>query len=365
LPGGGVRFTVWAPAAQRVAVRVDDGDPAADHALARDADGVWSAVVASARAGADYQFVLDGGPALPDPASRWQPHDVHGPSRVVDPAGFAWTDAAWRGRAMADYVIYELHVGTFSEAGTFDGAIPHLAGLAELGVTAIELMPVAEFPGGRNWGYDGVQLYAPESAYGGPEALRRLVDAAHAAGLAVVLDVVYNHFGPEGNYLGAYGPYVTGEARTPWGDAVNYGGAQSAEVRRFAIENALYWVTEFHADGLRLDAIHGIVDASEPHLLAELVARVQRQASALGRTVCLIAESDMNDPKVVRPAAEGGYGFDAQWSDDFHHAVHVALTGETGGYYGGFGAPGLIAAALRDPFVRPARAPGAPDAPWA
>jgi maltooligosyltrehalose trehalohydrolase len=365
LPGGGVRFAVWAPRAQRVDVRVHRDGGAADHPLAREADGIFAAAVADAGAGTDYQFVLDGGAPLPDPVSRAQPADVHGPSRVVDPAAHRWGDAGWRAPALADLVLYELHVGTFSDAGTFDGAIPHLAELRDLGVTAIEIMPVAEFPGARNWGYDGVHLYAPEWSYGGPDGLKRLVDAAHAAGLAVVLDVVYNHLGPEGNYLGAYGPYFTSEARTPWGDAVNFGGADSAEVRRFVIDNAAYWVTEYHIDGLRLDAIHGIVDASEPHLLAELVVRVRAAAAALGREVLLIAESDLNDARVVRPAAERGYGFDAQWSDDFHHAVHVALTGETRGYYGGFERPGLVAAALRDPFLRPARAVGEEVAEWA
>jgi maltooligosyltrehalose trehalohydrolase len=283
---------------------------------------------------------------------------------VVDPAAHPWRDGGWHAPALADYVIYELHDGTYSDAGTFDGAIPHLAELADLGVTAIEIMPVAEFPGGRNWGYDGVHLYAPESSYGGPDGLKRLVDAAHAAGLAVVLDVVYNHLGPEGNYLGAYGPYFTSAARTPWGDAVNFGGPGSPGVRRFVVDNALYWITEYRVDALRLDAIHGIVDDGDPHILGELVARVHAEAAALGRRVCVIAESDLNDPKVVRPAAEGGYGFDAQWSDDFHHAVHVALTGETSGYYAGYDADGVLAAVLRDPFVRPPRAVGAEVGEW-
>jgi len=252
---------------------------------------------------------------------------------------------------MADYVIYELHVGTFSEEGTFDGVIPHLADLKALGVTAIEIMPVAEFPGERNWGYDGVYPYAPESGYGGPEGLKRLVDAAHGVGLAVVLDVVYNHLGPEGNYLGMFGPYFTDVYRTPWGSAVNYDAAGSDEVRRFVIDNALYWVTEYHVDALRLDAIHGIFDFGAEHVLAELTRRVHEQAAALVRRVHLIAESDLNDPRVIRPVEEYGFGFDAQWSDDFHHSVHSALTGETTGYYADFGGVGPVITALGDPFV--------------
>jgi maltooligosyltrehalose trehalohydrolase len=283
--------------------------------------------------------------------SRWQPDGVHGPSRVVDPGAFEWTDGEWRGIPMADYIIYELHVGTFTPAGTFDGVIDDLPRLRELGVTAIEIMPIGEFPGGRNWGYDGAHLYAVQSTYGGPDGLKRLVDAAHAAGMAVVLDVVYNHLGPEGNYLDAFGPYFTDRYRTPWGRAVNYDGAGSDEVRRLVIDNALYWVTEYHVDGLRLDAVHGIFDFGALHVLQELAEAVHRQAEQLGRTVVVIGESDLNDPKLIRLPEEGGYGLDAQWSDDFHHAVHVALTGERSGYYADFGGVEMIAESLREPFV--------------
>jgi maltooligosyltrehalose trehalohydrolase len=338
------RFTVWAPRAHQLSVRVRTGAAAGDHPLARDERGVFSATIPGVKAGDDYVYRIDGGAERPDPASQWQPHGVHGASRVVDPDAFAWTDDQWKGIEMADFVIYELHVGTFTPEGTFDAVIPRLAALRELGITAIELMPVAQFPGERNWGYDGVQLYAPQNSYGGPEALKRLVNAAHAEGLAVVLDVVYNHIGPEGNYLAEYGPYFTDVYRTPWGSAVNYDGADSDEVRRFVIENALYWVSDFHMDALRLDAIHGIFDFQARHVLAELTARVHALAGELGRSVKVIAESDLNDPQLLRPVEKGGYAMDAQWSDDFHHSVHVALTGESAGYYEGFAQYGDIAA---------------------
>ena len=346
---GGVRFSVWAPAAERAVIQVV-GPVAAEHAMEREPGGVFACVVDGLSAGADYLIGLDGRPGRPDPVSRHQPHGVHGPSRVVDPA-FEWHDAEWPGRQMADLVIYELHVGTFTAEGTFDAAIARLDHLVDLGVTAIELMPVAEFPGARNWGYDGVSLYAPSNAYGGPAGLRRLVDAAHTRGLAVVLDVVYNHVGPEGNYLGEFGPYFTDRYRTPWGNALNYDDADSDEVRRFVIENALYWIREFHIDALRLDAVHAIYDFSARHLLAELTAAVHELGAALGRRTLVIAESDLNDPRVVSPPGRGGWGLDAQWSDDYHHALHVALTGERAGYYADFDGFGDLASAIRDRFV--------------
>ena len=346
-----MRFTVWAPRAQRLAVHVRTGSAAGEHALERDEHGVFSAMIAGVRAGDDYAYRIDDGPERPDAASRWQPEGVHGPSRVADPDAFHWTDDAWAGIEMADYAIYELHVGTFTIEGTFDAVIPRLAALRELGVTAIELMPVAQFPGARNWGYDGVQLYAPQNSYGGPEALKRLVNAAHAEGLAVVLDVVYNHVGPEGNYLAEFAPYFTDVYRTPWGSAVNYDGPDSDEVRRFIIQNACYWVTEFHMDALRLDAIHGIFDFQARHVLAELTASIHSRAAELGRRVMVIAESDLNDPRLLRPVERGGFAMDAQWSDDFHHAVHVALTGESAGYYEGFAHYGDIAA-IADALAR-------------
>jgi maltooligosyltrehalose trehalohydrolase len=351
---GATRFVVWAPSARQLSVRVHTGDAAGEHQLVRDDRGVFSSTIPGVRAGDDYAYRIDGGDERPDPVSRWQPHGVHGASRVVDPHTFAWTDNGWKGIEMADFVIYELHVGTFTPEGTFDAIIPRLASLRELGVTAIELMPVAQFPGERNWGYDGVQLYAPQHSYGGPDALKRLVDAAHAEGLAVVQDVVYNHVGPEGNYLAEFGPYFTSVYRTPWGPAVNYDGADSDEVRRFIIENACYWVREFHMDALRLDAVHGIYDFRAVHLTEALAERVHALADVLDRHVEVIAESDLNDPRLLRPVSLGGYGMDAQWSDDFHHAVHVALTGERVGYYEGFAEHGAIAAiadALEHRFV--------------
>ncbi|MEO8880885.1 MAG: malto-oligosyltrehalose trehalohydrolase [Gemmatimonadaceae bacterium] len=351
---GATHFAVWAPNARQLTVRVHTGAAAGEHTLARDEQGVFTATIDGVHAGDDYAFRIDGGDERPDPVSRSQPHGVHGASRVVDPAAFAWTDREWKGMEMPDFVIYELHTGTFTPEGTFDAIIPRLAELRDLGITAIELMPVAQFPGERNWGYDGVQLYAPQNSYGGSDALKRLVDAAHAEGLAVVLDVVYNHVGPEGNYLAEYGPYFTHVYRTPWGPAVNYDGAGSDEVRRFIIENACYWVHEFHIDALRLDAVHGIYDFRAVHLTEALTEQVHATADALGRRVEIIAESDLNDPRLLRPVERGGYGMDAQWSDDFHHAVHVALTGERAGYYQGFAEHGditAIADALSRKFV--------------
>ena len=343
----GVRFSVWAPNATRVAVQIEGGDR---HSLEASGAGVFEGTVRGARAGTDYRYVLDDA-VVPDAVSRFQPRGVHGPSRVVDPSEYHWGDAEWRGLTMADAVIYELHIGTFSDEGTFRGAIPHLRGLRELGITAIEIMPVAEFPGSRNWGYDGVHLYAPQSTYGGPEALRALIDAAHAEGLGLVLDVVYNHLGPEGNYLGSYGPYFTGRYKTPWGPALNYDDALCDEVRRFIVDNALYWVTEFHIDALRLDAIHGIFDFSPRHILRDIAESVHHQGSLLGRQALVIGESDLNDPRIVRATDACGYGLDAQWADDLHHAIHAGLTGERNGYYADFGGVAPIATALRTPFV--------------
>ncbi len=342
LHANGTAFSVWAPNARQLAVRVHTGAAAGEYPLVRSERGVFSATVAGVRAGDDYAYRIDGGVERPDPVSRWQPHGVHGASRVVDPVAFAWTDSAWTGIEMADFIIYELHVGTFTPEGTFDAVVGRLESLRELGITAIELMPVGQFPGERNWGYDGVQLFAPQSSYGGPDALKRLVNAAHEIGIAVVLDVVYNHVGPEGNYLAEYGPYFTNVYRTPWGPAVNYDGPHSDEVRRFIIENACYWVREFHMDALRLDAVHGIYDFRAVHLTEALTERVKRTAREVGRRVQVIAESDLNDPRLLPPVEQGGYAMDAQWSDDFHHSVHVALTGERAGYYQGFAEHGDI-----------------------
>ena len=350
LPGQGVRFRVWAPRARTLDVTVVSPSSRVVGLERGDGD-VFEAIVPGIAPGADYFYLIDGDRERPDPVSRWQPHGVHGPSRVVDPAAHAWTDPAWKGIPLEGYILYELHVGTFTVEGTFEAVIPTLADLRQLGVTAVEIMPVAEFPGERNWGYDGVHLYAPQSSYGGPSGLRRLIDACHHEGLAVVLDVVYNHLGPEGNYLSEYAPYFSGRYRTPWGEAVNFDGADSDGVRRFFVDNALYWVTEYHVDALRLDAVHSMFDFSAQHILEEIAAAVHERAAWLGRSVWVIAESDLNDPRVISPVEVGGFGIDAQWSDDFHHSLHVLLTGNKRGYLADFGRMDDLRKALTQGFV--------------
>jgi maltooligosyltrehalose trehalohydrolase len=344
------RFSVWASHVHRIDVQVlgHGGQPVP---LARGVGGHFEITIPGVGAGDRYIYRLDGGKERPDPASRSQPEGVHGPSEVVDPDQFHWTDQNWRGLPLERFIIYELHVGTWTGKGTFQAAIAHLEYLRDLGITAIELMPVAQFPGARNWGYDGVGLFAPQSTYGGPQGLKELIDACHRCGLAVILDVVYNHVGPEGNYLQDFGPYFTDRYRTPWGPAINYDGPDSDEVRRFIISNALYWVTEYHIDALRLDAIHGIYDFSALHILKEMSDAVRTESGRAGRRVLLIAESDLNDSRIIAPSTEGGYGLDAQWSDDFHHALHTVLTGERTGYYEDFGQLAYLATALQDGFV--------------
>jgi maltooligosyltrehalose trehalohydrolase len=345
-------FSVWAP---RAAERVDLVLPAERQRIEMTTTtrpGWWAVDVPDAGPGTDYQFSIDGGPAFPDPRSEFQPDGVHGPSRVVNHSAFAWTDDHWRGAApLSGALIYEAHIGTFTPEGTFEAAIEKLPHLVELGVTHLELLPVPEFPGERGWGYDGVALFAPHHAYGGPDGLKRLVDAAHGAGIGVILDVVYNHLGPDGNYLGAYGPYFTSRYNTPWGEAVNYDDAGSDEVRDFVCDNACHWLEQFHVDGLRLDAVHAIFDTSAVHILEEMARRVSTLQARLGRRKFLIAESDLNDPKLVRAPEAGGYGLDAAWSDDFHHALHSALTGETAGYYEDFGGLAPLARALERGYV--------------
>lgn len=344
---GGVQFRVWAPEAASVEVEVvDSGTP--KKLLQR--DGEYFQGIVSAEAGNRYWYWIDGTLRRPDPASRFQPEGVHGPSQVVDPV-FSWSDGHWAGTPLDTYILYELHVGAFTAEGTFDGVISRLDYLCELGITAIELMPVAQFPGDRNWGYDGTCLFAPQNSYGGPDGLKRLVDACHARGVAVVLDVVYNHLGPEGNYLHAFGPYFTDRYRTPWGDAVNFDGPDSDEVRHYFISNARYWITEFHVDALRLDAVHGIYDFSALHILQELTRSVHLQGAALGRRVHVIAESDLNDVRIISPPEAGGYGIDAQWNDDFHHALRTLLTGEKAGYYADFGAFSDLVKSFNEGFV--------------
>jgi maltooligosyltrehalose trehalohydrolase len=349
---GGVtvnRCAVWAPLASQVAVEAGG----VRRSMEVVGGGWFELRDGGVETGGDYAFVLDGGTPLPDPRSAWQPNGVHGPSRVVDHSAFAWTDSAWRGARLADAVVYEMHIGTFSAAGTLDAAIDHIPQLVDVGVSAVELLPVAAFPGARGWGYDGVGLYAVHESYGGPDALKRFVHACHRAGIAVVMDVVYNHLGPDGNHLGEFGPYFTDRHRTPWGSAINYDGPGSDEVRRFIVDNAVMWLRDYHCDALRLDAVHAIVDTSAVHLLEEISTTVHAVAGELGRELWVIAESDLNDPRVVNDTGRGGYGCDAQWSDDFHHSLHASLTGETTGYYTDFGRVEDVALSLRHVFVNP------------
>jgi maltooligosyltrehalose trehalohydrolase len=349
---GGVtvnRCAVWAPKAARVEVATRG----ARLRMAAAGRGWFELLDGRVAAGDDYAFILDGGEPRPDPRSPWQPLGVHGASRAVDHDAFRWTDGRWRGRSLRNSIMYEMHTGTFSEMGTFDGAVEHIDHLAALGVDAVELLPVTAYPGMRGWGYDGVDLFAVHEAYGGPEALKRFVDACHRAGIAVVMDVVYNHLGPDGNYLGEFGPYFTDRHRTPWGDAINYDGPGSDEVRRFVVDNALMWLRDYHCDGLRLDAVHAIIDTSAIHLLEEISTAVRSLSIELGRELWVIAESDLNDPRVVNDVDDGGYGCDAQWSDDFHHALHATLTGETSGYYSDFGRVEDVVLSLDNVFVNP------------
>jgi maltooligosyltrehalose trehalohydrolase len=348
LKNGACEFRVWAPRAKQLTLRfIGSGD----YTMEPEANGHFR-YSAPAKAGDKYLYVVDRQKPVPDPVSRYLPEGVHGPTQIVDPDKFQWHDAGWRGLGLNDYVMYELHVGTFSQSGKFEGVIEKLEYLKHsLGVSVIELMPVAAFPGERNWGYDGVSPYAVQHSYGGPNGLKALVDAAHAVGLAVVLDVVYNHLGNEGNYLRMFAPYFTDRHHTPWGEAINYDGEGSEGVRRYFVENGLFWIREYHLDGLRLDAVQNIYDDSKPHILQEIRDSVQVLAGELGRQVCLIAETDENDAKLVRTVKRGGYGYDALWSDDFHHSIHAFLTGERSGYYQDFGDPRQIARALNEGFV--------------
>ena len=342
-----MKLEVWAPNARTVMVRVGNESLA----MTRKENGYWEAEAAMASAGADYFFVVDNKMPMPDPRSAFQPHGIHGASRFFDHAQFPWKHQSWTAPSLPSAIIYELHIGTFTPAGTFDAAIERLNYLADLGITHVELMPIGEFSGDRGWGYDSVDLFAPHHAYGGPDGLKRLVDACHGRELAVLLDVVYNHFGPAGNYLPQYGPYLTSHYATPWGDAVNFDDRGSDDMRRFFCDNAKMWLRDYRFDGLRLDAIHAIVDTSATHFLEQLAAEVAELARTLGRSLVLIAESDLNDPRVIYDTASGGYGIDAQWSDDFHHSLHTILTGESTGYYADFGSIADFAKALRQAFV--------------
>ena len=334
---GTTRFRLWAPGARQVELWLEE--PGRAVAMPRDAGGWAEYVTREAPAGTRYRYRIDGDLLVPDPAARFQPGDVHGASEVIDPLAHAWTDTAWSGLAPERLVFYELHVGAFSAAGTYAGVTERLDHLVSLGVTAVELMPVADFPGRRGWGYDGVLLYAPEATYGRPEDLKTLVDAAHARGLAVFLDVVYNHFGPEGNYLHRYAPdFFNPRHQTPWGDGINYDGPGSEVVRAFAIHNALYWIEEYHLDGLRLDAVNAISDGSPQHLLVEL-GRAVAGGPGRERPVHLVLENGANEARYLRRIDGRRPLYQAQWNDDLHHALHVLLTGDRGGYYGDYQPP--------------------------
>jgi maltooligosyltrehalose trehalohydrolase len=346
---GTCRFYVWAPFARHVDVHLLSSQEIVKP-LERLAKGYHEGSFSGVEVGRLYMYRLDGEKERPDPASRYQPQGVHGPSEVTD-SRFAWEDGGWSGVPLKDYVIYELHVGAYTPEGNFEAIIPHLDRLKGLGVTAIELMPVAQFPGARNWGYDGVYPFAVQNSYGGPQSLKRLVNACHLQGLAVVLDVVYNHPGPEGNYLWDFGPYFTDRYRTLWGSSINFDGPHSDEVRRFFVDNALYWVRDFHVDALRLDAVHAILDFSAKPFLQELAAAVHEEADALGRRIFVMPESALNDAKVIRSPQLGGYGLDAQWNDDFHHALRTLVTGDRSGYYVDFGRTEHLAKALREGYV--------------
>jgi maltooligosyltrehalose trehalohydrolase len=338
---GSVRFRLWAPAAHQVELCLAGSNRGTrlslELSLEQFDDGWFELVTDAAKPGTQYRFRIDGGQEVPDPASRYQPEDVHGPSEVIDPTAFAWKDDTWRGRRWEEAVIYELHVGAFTPTGTFSAARDRLDYLADLGITAIELMPVADFPGQRNWGYDGVLPFAPDSTYGRPEDLKTLVQSAHERGLMILLDVVYNHFGPEGNYLNFYAPqFFTSRHKTPWGNAINFDGAGSRTVRDFFIQNALYWLTEYQFDGLRLDAVHAIIDDGTPHILTELADAV-RSFIEPDRHVHLILENDSNQARYLQRTKSCQVpGYDAQWNDDIHHALHVLITGERDGYYGDY-----------------------------
>jgi len=349
--GDVVRFTIWAPRPRELRLLVQGEDGERTLPMRRE-DDMWSCEVSGLAPGTRYAYLADGQGPFPDPCTRWQPDGVHGWSAVVDPRRFAWADGAWSPPPFDEVAIYETHIGTLTPEGTFDAALGQLPRLRQLGITAIEVMPVAAFPGRWNWGYDGVALFAPCQAYGGPDAFRRFIDAAHRSGLAIILDVVYNHFGPDGNYTGVYSnEYVTEAHQTPWGAAINFDGPGSRQVREFYFENLTHWVTEYHVDGFRFDATHAIIDGSDEHILAELSRRIEEVTQGRPRPY-LIAESHENDVRYLLPRDKGGFGFDAVWADDFHHAVRTMLTGESEGYLRGFeGDPATVATAVTQGFV--------------
>jgi len=343
-------FCVWAPFVEALSLRIVS-DKGRLIPMEKDEKGYWHVRLEDTTPGMRYLYRIDSEKDRPDPASFFQPEGVHGPSEVVDHGRFKWEDTGWQGISLRDMIIYEVHIGTLTPEGTFDSAIDILDDIRDTGINTIELMPVCQFPGSRNWGYDGVYPYAVQNSYGGPEGLKRFVNECHKRGMAVILDVVYNHLGPEGNYFRDYGPYFTDKYRTPWGEALNFDGPYSNEVREFFFNNAIYWLKYYHIDGLRLDAIHGIFDMSARHFLRELSERVEEFSRHSGRKYYLMAESDLNNPIVATPRDRNGYGIDAVWCDDFHHAIHAVLTGEREGYYVDFGSQEQIVTSLREGYV--------------
>lgn len=344
-------FTVWAPTLKEVAVVIAGEDKQRAIAMEQQAEGYWKATTEGITPGTRYFYRLDGNLIRPDPSAHLQPDGVHGASAVVDPKAFSWSDRSWCNLPLEEYIIYELHVGTFTPEGTFEAIIPRLGVLKDLGITAIEIMPVAQFPGDRNWGYDGVFPFAVQNSYGGPDKLKQLVDACHQQGIAVIMDVVYNHLGPEGNYLADFGPYFTNKYRPIWGEALNFDEEYSDGVRNFFIANAIYWLREYHIDALRLDAIQGIFEMGARPFLQEMADAVAQLSEQEGRKFYLTAESDLNDVRVLRPKELGGYGMDSQWCDDFHHALHTLLTGENDRYYQDFGQIQQLVKSFKEGFV--------------
>ncbi|MGH7823990.1 MAG: malto-oligosyltrehalose trehalohydrolase [Candidatus Binatia bacterium] len=351
LADGSVCWRVWAPLAKQMELVLFNGDKRRAYPMTPEERGYFTHTESGIAGGQRYAYRLDGGPERPDPASRWQPEGVHQPSAVLKTEEFVWSDSAWASIAQEELVFYELHVGTFTPEGTFDAVIPRLPALRDLGATAIEIMPVGQFSGTRNWGYDGVYPYAPQNSYGGPHGLQRLVDACHLHGLAIFLDVIYNHTGPEGSYTHEFGPYYTDRYRTAWGKAINYDDRGSDAVRDYVLDNVRMWIENYHFDGLRLDAVHAIYDFGARHILRDIKDEALTSARRQKRPIYIIAESDLNDVRLLRPPEAGGHGIDAQWSDDFHHVVHAYLTGETDGYYQDYGGPQLFPKLLEKTFV--------------